>query len=81
LPTHKFRRLHLNLPGALNGAFLDQGVVLDAIATGRIALPPQSGVRYVGFVDMSGGMIAGFVCLGFMASRGRKNRSASLAPA
>jgi hypothetical protein len=55
LPTHKFRRLHLNLPGAPNGAFLDQGAVLDAIATGRIALPPQAGVRYVGFVDMSGG--------------------------
>ena len=24
LPTHKFRRLHLNLPGAPNGAFFDQ---------------------------------------------------------
>ena len=55
LPTHKFRRLHLNLPGAPNGAFLDQGAVLDAIVTGRKSLPPQSSVKYVAFVDMSGG--------------------------
>lgn len=55
LPTHKFRRLHLNLPGAPNGAFLDQGAVLDAIVAGRKVLPPQSGLRYVAFVDMSGG--------------------------
>lgn len=55
LPTHKFRRLHLNLPGAPNGAFLDQGAVLEAIVTGRKTLPPQAGVRYVAFVDMSGG--------------------------
>ena len=31
LPTHKFRRLHLNMPGAPEGAFLDQGKVLAAI--------------------------------------------------
>lgn len=55
LPTHKFRRLHLNLPGAPNGAFLDQGAVLDAIVTGRKALPPRPGARYAAFVDMSGG--------------------------
>ncbi len=55
LPTHKFRRLHLNLPGAPNGAFLDQGAVLDAIVTGRKSLPPQSSVKHVAFVDMSGG--------------------------
>ena len=35
LPTHKFRRLHLNLPGAPEGAFLDQGKVLAAIVPGR----------------------------------------------
>jgi hypothetical protein len=55
LPTHKFRRLHLNLPGAPNGAFLDQGAVLDAIVNGRKTLPPQSDIDYVAFVDMSGG--------------------------
>jgi hypothetical protein len=55
LPTHKFRRLHLNLPGSPNGAFLDQGAVLAAVVAGRQMLPPQPGVRYSGFVDMSGG--------------------------
>jgi hypothetical protein len=55
LPTHKYRRLHLNLPGAPNGAFLDQGAVLGAIVSGQVALPPQPGTRYVCFVDMSGG--------------------------
>jgi hypothetical protein len=55
LPTHKFRRLHLNLPGSPNGAFLDQGAVLAAVVTGRGMLPPQPGIRYSGFVDMSGG--------------------------
>jgi hypothetical protein len=55
LPTHKFRRLHLNMPGAPNGAFLDQGAVMSAIVSGRHVLPPQDGVSYFGFVDMSGG--------------------------
>jgi hypothetical protein len=55
LPTHKYRRLHLNLPGAPNGAFLDQGAVLAAIVTGRRVLPPEWGVSYCAFVDMSGG--------------------------
>jgi hypothetical protein len=55
LPTHKFRRLHLNLPGSPNGAFLDQGSVLAAIVAGRLALPPQPGIKYSAFVDMSGG--------------------------
>jgi hypothetical protein len=55
LPTHKFRRLHLNMPGAPNGAFLDQGAVLDAIVPGRRMLPPQNGLVPTAFVDMSGG--------------------------
>ena len=55
LPTHKFRRLHLNLPGSPDGAFLDQGKVLSAIVAGRETLSPQEGVNYVAFVDMSGG--------------------------
>jgi hypothetical protein len=57
LPTHKFRRLHLNLPGAPNGAFLDQGVVMAAVVPGRKVIPYQEGVRYHGFVDMSGGSL------------------------
>src|SRR5262249_37939114 len=31
LPTSKYRRLHLNMPGAPAGAFFDQGVVLAAV--------------------------------------------------
>jgi hypothetical protein len=55
LPTHKYRRLHLNLPGAPEGAFLDQGKVLAAIVPGRICLPYVPGIVYLAFVDMSGG--------------------------
>lgn len=55
LPSHKFRRLHLNLPGAPNGAFFDQAKVLAAIVAGRKTLPPQEGYHYQAFVDMSGG--------------------------
>jgi hypothetical protein len=55
LPTSKYRRLHLNLPGSPTGAFLDQGKVLDAIVAGRKALAPEPGRVYRAFVDMSGG--------------------------
>jgi hypothetical protein len=55
LPTNKYRRLHLNLPGAPTGAFFDQGAVLAAVVEGRRALPPEDGVVYRAFVDMSGG--------------------------
>jgi hypothetical protein len=55
LPTHKFRRLHLNLPGAPNGAFFDQGAVLRAMVPGRTKLEPRRGVIYIAAVDMSGG--------------------------
>jgi hypothetical protein len=55
LPTSKYRRLHLNLPGAPSGAFFDQASVLAAIVSGRRALPPEAVHRYCAFVDMSGG--------------------------
>jgi hypothetical protein len=55
LPSNRFRRLHHNLPGAPGGAFFDQGLVDAAIVTGRTALPPEAGVDYAAFVDMSGG--------------------------
>jgi hypothetical protein len=55
LPNHRFRRLHLNLPGAPDGAAFNADVVIDAIVPGRKRLPPQPGQRYYGFVDMSGG--------------------------
>jgi hypothetical protein len=55
LPTHKFRRLHLNLPGAPDGAAFDGDKVMAAIVTGRKHLPRERDISYLGFVDMSGG--------------------------
>lgn len=55
LPTHKFRRLHLNLPGAPDGAAFSADHVMSAIAVSRKRLPREEGVKYHAFVDMSGG--------------------------
>lgn len=55
LPTHKYRRLHLNLPGAPNGAFLDGDMVMRAIVPTLRTIPPERGEKYRAFVDMSGG--------------------------
>ncbi len=55
LPTHRYRRLHLNLPGTPDGAFYDAKTVMDAIVNGRKSLTPCDGVDYFAFVDMSGG--------------------------
>ena len=55
LPSHKYRRLHLNLPGAPDGAFFDGANIQRCIVAGRRRLPPLPNVEYCGFVDMSGG--------------------------
>src|SRR6516162_1597189 len=55
LPTARYRRLHLNLPGAPQGAAFDQSKVLSCVVTGRRALPAEVGRKYSAFVDMSGG--------------------------
>lgn len=55
LPTHKYRRLHLNLPGMPDGAAFDAERVLACVVDGRTHLPPQHDINYAGFVDMSGG--------------------------
>jgi hypothetical protein len=55
LPSHKFRRLHLNLPGAPNGAFLDQAKVMEAIEPGSKPRQPQRDVKYYAFANLSGG--------------------------
>ena len=55
LPSHKFRRLHLNLLGAPDGAAFDGDKVLEAIVNGRRRLPRDDGRLYSAFVDMSGG--------------------------
>jgi hypothetical protein len=57
LPSHKFRRLHQNLPGAPDGAFLDNGIVVDSITLGLRQIPFEEGRNYVAFVDMSGGSL------------------------
>jgi hypothetical protein len=55
LPGHKFRRLHLNLPGAPEGAFFDGDAVLKSVIPKRSRIPFAEGKQYVAFVDMSGG--------------------------
>ena len=56
LPTHKFRRLHLNLPGMPDGTVFDAERVEDCIAEGRKVLKPRTNLfTYRAAVDMSGG--------------------------
>jgi hypothetical protein len=55
LPAHKFRRLHLNLPGLPEGSAFQPEPVFDAIARGVTVREPEPGIKYVAFVDMSGG--------------------------
>jgi len=55
LPAHKFRRLHLNLPGLPEGSAYKPEPVMDAVARGVAFRPPEDGVEYSAFVDMSGG--------------------------
>jgi len=47
--------LHLNLPGAPDGAAFSADAVMSAIVTGRKRLEYEPGISYVAFVDMSGG--------------------------
>ena len=55
LPAHKYRRLHLNLPGLPEGSAYQPEPIFDAIARGVKVRAPQPGIPYTGFVDMSGG--------------------------
>lgn len=55
LPTHKYRRLHLNLPGMPDGTYYDAERVLACITEGRRQLKPRPDTEYRAFVDMSGG--------------------------
>ncbi|HKW00737.1 MAG TPA: hypothetical protein VJN96_12990 [Vicinamibacterales bacterium] len=55
LPSHKFRRLHLNLPGLPEGSAFQPEPVMDAIARGVSVRLPERGTSYTAFVDMSGG--------------------------
>jgi hypothetical protein len=55
LPSHKYRRLHLNLPGLPEGSAFQQEPVMDAVARGVPLRAREPGLTYVAFVDMSGG--------------------------
>lgn len=55
LPAHKYRRLHLNLPGLPEGSAFQPEPVMAAVDRGVSSRPPEPGHRYVAFVDMSGG--------------------------
>ncbi len=55
LPSHKFRRLHLNLPGLPEGSAFQAEPIMDAVARGISERAPVAGVEYRAFVDMSGG--------------------------
>ena len=55
LPAHKYRRLHLNLPGTPEGSAFSAEKVMEAVERGvRVRLPLPE-VNYTAFVDMSGG--------------------------
>lgn len=55
LPTHKYRRLHLNLPGMPDGTYFDAERVQACTVGGRRHLKPEARIQYVSFVDMCGG--------------------------
>lgn len=57
LPSHKYRRLHLNEPGMPEGSYFDAEAVAACAVAGRRQLAPVPGTRYFAWVDMSGGSL------------------------
>ena len=55
LPSHKYRRLHLNLPSLPEGSAFSFEKIDAAIERNVRVRPPQPGIDYSAFVDMSGG--------------------------
>lgn len=55
LPAHKYRRLHLNLSGLPAGSAFQPEPIMDAVTRGVVLRPPEDGITYAAFVDMSGG--------------------------
>jgi hypothetical protein len=55
LPSNKFRRLHLNLPGSPSGAFFDAATLGACVVSGLRRLAAEAGIIYSAYVDMSGG--------------------------
>jgi hypothetical protein len=73
LPSHKFRRLHLNLPGLPEGSAYSVDMIDAAIERGCKIRPPDPHIKYVAFVDMSGGS-SDDACLG-IAHKDNNGRS------
>lgn len=55
LPAHKYRRLHLNIPGAPEGAYFAPERIEDAVKEKYSRRPFDERHIYKAFVDMSGG--------------------------
>ena len=55
LPSHKYRRLHLNLPGSPEGSAFNAEKVMDSVDRGTHVRLPEPGIDYFAFCDMSGG--------------------------
>ncbi len=55
LPAHKYRRLHLNLPGLPEGSAYTAETIMEAIDRGVTVRHPEPGITYRAFTDMSGG--------------------------
>jgi hypothetical protein len=54
-PSHVYRRLHMNLPGAPEGAAFSAEKIMDAVDRGVKARLRDPAAQYCAFVDMSGG--------------------------
>lgn len=55
LPAHRYRRLHLNLPGLPEGAAYKHEVITEVIERDVVVRLPEPTLEYHAFVDMSGG--------------------------
>jgi hypothetical protein len=55
LPSHKYRRLHLNLPGLPEGSAYQVESIEDAMERAVTVRAFERGISYSAFVDMSGG--------------------------
>ncbi len=72
LPAHKFRRLHLNLPGLPHGSAFQADPIMSAVDRRIAVRPPEPGLEYRAFVDMSGGSNDdAVVAIGHRDSEGR----------
>src|SRR4030095_12772702 len=62
LPSHKFRRLHLNLPGSPEGSAYSAEKIMDSVDRNVAVRLPEPGITYQAFVDPSGGSSDDMAC-------------------